>query len=84
MLYFDKTISLLTFDGVSLLYASSNTTSQLLISITFSPSINKNLFEFQFSDTYVFQDKFTATLTLSKQISLLFYQSVNTASAISL
>jgi hypothetical protein len=84
MLYFDKTISILTFDGASLLYASSNTTSQLLISIVFSPSVSKNLFEFEFSDIYVFQDKFTATLTLSKQISLLFYQSVNTASAISL
>ena len=39
-------LSVLTFDGSTLSYSLTNTTSQTIISFIFSPTILKNIYEF--------------------------------------
>lgn len=80
----NDTGSVLTFDGSTLSFSLTNITSQSQISFIFSPSVSKNIFQFQFSSIFIFKDTFTATITLFKQISSTFYQSAQTSTPISL
>jgi hypothetical protein len=82
---YDKLLSVLKFDGSTLaISSSSNTTTDTLISFVFTPGTNKKVWEWELSEFYVFQDKFTASITLSKELSGVYHQSVTTGGGLSL
>ena len=50
----------------------------------FTAGTSKKIWQWEFSDFYAFQDKFTATVVLFKQVSGVYYQSVSSRTALSL
>ncbi len=50
----------------------------------FTAGRSKKIWEWEFSEFYAFEDKFTASVVLLKEVSGVYYQSVSTGTVLSL